>query len=83
MEYIYVIVLTLLINIPFGYLRGDHKPLSLLWFLYIHLPVPAVILFRKWFDVEISLQFAPFYFGSYLFGQWIGKKLYARRKSVA
>jgi hypothetical protein len=80
-EYIYVILLTILANIPFGYLRGNTKRFSLLWFLYIHLPVPLVIFLRNLFEVELTWSFAPVYFGAYLFGQWIGKKIFSSRRN--
>jgi FtsH-binding integral membrane protein len=73
MEYFYVVLFTIIINIPFGYLRGDKKRFSVLWFVYIHLPVPFVIFFREKMAVELSWGFAPFFFGSYLLGQWLGK----------
>jgi hypothetical protein len=44
-----IVVLTLfsfILNIPFGYFRKRSKKYSLKWFLYIHLPVPLVIIAR-------------------------------------
>lgn len=79
-EYIYVILLTIVVNIPFGYLRGNAKRFSFLWFLFIHLPVPLVIYFRNLFEIDLTWSFAPVYFGAYLFGQWLGKKLFIFRK---
>lgn len=38
--------LTFTLNMPFGYLRGKTKRFSLKWFLYIHLPIPFVLLAR-------------------------------------
>ena len=38
--------LTFMLNMPFGYLRGKTKRFSLKWFLYIHLPIPFVLLAR-------------------------------------
>lgn len=37
---------TFMLNMPFGYLRGKTKRFSLKWFLYIHLPIPFVLLAR-------------------------------------
>jgi hypothetical protein len=79
-DYVYVIILTILVNIPFGFLRGPQRQFSILWFVYIHLPVPLVIWFRNIFDVDLSWGFAPFYFGAYLLGQWLGKKTYFKWK---
>ncbi len=76
----FLLLLTLLINIPFGYLRSPHKKFSFLWFLYIHLPVPAVIGLRMIFNVELTLVLLPFELGVYLLGQFIGKKIYSAVK---
>jgi len=80
MDYFFVVLFTILINLPFGYLRGDKRKFSFLWFLYIHIPVPLVILFREKMAVELNLVLAPFYFGAYLLGQWLGKKYFQFRK---
>ncbi|MGC9343206.1 MAG: hypothetical protein ACP5E3_10930 [Bacteroidales bacterium] len=80
MEYIYVIFFTILLNIPFGYLRGNQKKFSLLWFLYIHLPVPFVMYLRKLFEVELTWTFGPIYILAYIFGQWIGQRISKKRK---
>ncbi|MCK5281464.1 MAG: hypothetical protein KAK04_23085 [Cyclobacteriaceae bacterium] len=64
---------TLLVNIPFGYFRAGHRKLSFMWFLYIHLPVPFVIFIRYLNEIDLSWALAPFLFGSYFLGQWIGK----------
>lgn len=65
---------TLLINIPFGYLRAGYRKLSFMWFVYIHLPVPVVIYIRYINEIDLSWTLAPFFFGSYFLGQWVGKK---------
>lgn len=41
-------LITLILNLPFGYLRSKANKFSLRWFLYIHLPIPFVILMRVW-----------------------------------
>lgn len=41
-------LITLILNLPFGYLRSTAKKFCLRWFLYIHLPIPFVILMRIW-----------------------------------
>jgi hypothetical protein len=70
---------TLLINIPFGYLRSGYRKLSFMWFLYIHLPVPVVIYIRYLNGIDLSWTLAPFLFGSYFLGQWLGRILKERR----
>lgn len=39
-------ITALVINLPFGYLRSRARKFSLKWFLYIHVPVPFLILLR-------------------------------------
>lgn len=80
MHYLYVILLTILINMPFGYLRARQKKFSLLWFLFIHLPVPFVVFFRKLFEVPLKWKILPLYFAAYFLGQWLGQKIYMYRK---
>lgn len=82
MVYAYVLILTFLINIPFGYLRGNHKKFSFYWFFFIHLPVPLVILLRHFFEVELTWTFTPFYLASYLTGQIFGKWIFQKRKAI-
>ena len=65
---------TLLVNIPFGYLRARYKKLTFMWFLYIHLPVPLVIYIRFLNGIDLTWTLAPFLFGSYFLGQFIGRK---------
>jgi hypothetical protein len=65
---------TLLINIPCGYFRAGYRKLSFMWFLFIHLPVPFVIYLRHLNGIELTWTLAPFLFGSYFLGQFIGKK---------
>lgn len=36
----------LLLNLPFGYLRAGTRKMSVLWFLYIHIPIPFLFMLR-------------------------------------
>ncbi len=67
---------TMLINLPFGYWRGGLRKLSFLWFVAIHAPVPAVVMIRKFHQLELSWELAPFLLGSYFIGQFAGRKIY-------
>ena len=44
---------TLVINLPFGFLRSRSDKYSFRWFLYIHLPIPLIYLLRT------GLMFKP------------------------
>lgn len=74
----YTCIITFIINLPFGYLRGSFRKFSFLWFLMIHLPVPVVILVRKFHHLHLSWKLAPFLIGSFFLGQWFGRNLYSK-----
>ena len=42
-----IALLTLLINLPFGYMRKKTRKFSLKWFLCIHLPTLSCVLWLK------------------------------------
>lgn len=73
-----VTVAALVLNLPFGYLRGKTKKFSLMWFLYIHLPIPAIIVLRKY--AGLGFTFVPVIAMGAILGQLIGGRLYSRVK---
>lgn len=68
-----LVVFTILINIPFGYLRGRSRKYSLQWILYIHLPVPFIIYLR--YTAGISYYFIPLMLAGAVTGQFTGGRL--------
>ena len=72
-----LMLFTLLINIPFGYLRGKSRKFSIPWMLYIHLPVPLVIYFRHLGG--ISYYFIPIMLAAAAFGQFTGGRMPVKR----
>jgi hypothetical protein len=72
-------IATLILNLPFGYWRGGLKKLSFWWFVAIHAPVPAVIMIRKFHQLELSWSLAPFLLGSFFIGQFLGRKIYEKK----
>lgn len=72
----YTCLATILVNLPFGYLRGGFQKLSLCWFLAIHVPVPLVILIRQFHGLDLSWLLAPFLLGSFFTGQFLGRKIW-------
>ncbi|MFQ5480905.1 MAG: hypothetical protein ACE5DW_06475 [Thermodesulfobacteriota bacterium] len=71
-----LILLTLfafVINLPFGYLRGKSKKFSFQWFLYIHLPIPFVIVFRL--IAGFSMKIVPIILAASILGQIVGARL--------
>ena len=71
-------IFTFIINLPFGYLRGSFRKLSFWWFFFIHLPVPLIILTRKFFGLHLTWGLAPFLVGSFFLGQFVGRKIYSK-----
>lgn len=74
----YTCIATIIINLPFGYLRGGMRKLSVLWFVAIHAPVPLVIIIREFHDLELSWTLAPFLLGSFFIGQFAGRKIWKK-----
>jgi hypothetical protein len=75
---IYTCIATILINIPFGFLRGGVDKFSIWWFLFIHAPIPLVIIIRKFHGLDLTLALAPFLLGSFFIGQYLGRKVYRK-----
>lgn len=70
---ILITLLAFLLNIPFGYLRSHTKKYSLKWFLYIHVPVPLVILTRLLMHADYN--YIPFFVLSSIAGQFLGGRI--------
>jgi len=63
---------TLLVNLPFGYLRKKTTRFSFKWFLCIHLPIPFIFLARVL--SHLDFRYIPFFVVAAVLGQiWGGK----------
>jgi len=71
MKVLVLSLLYVLINLPCGYLRAGVPKRSFLWFLYIHLPIPLLVLLRLRV-FQISWHYLPLLVGCYALGQWGG-----------
>lgn len=72
-----LLLLTLIIfiiNLPFGYLRAGTRKFSVKWFLYIHLPIPIIVLLRIYSDIGFAIYTYPLFVGAFFLGQLAGKK---------
>lgn len=67
---IIITFVALILNLPFGYLRKAAKRFSLRWFVYIHIPIPFVILMRVWFG--FSYKAIPLLLIGSMLGQLLG-----------
>lgn len=68
-----IFLFTLLLNMPFGYLRGKTKKFSFKWFLYIHLPIPFVLIARILSNIDMI--YIPLFVLAAVIGQVWGGKL--------
>lgn len=64
---------TVLLNIPFGYMRAGARKYSIRWFLYIHLPIPIIIFLRLSFG--FSWKAIPLVVIAAVTGQFAGGKI--------
>ncbi|WP_457678003.1 hypothetical protein [Thermovibrio sp.] len=74
-----VILITFLMNVPFGWLREGVRKFSPLWFLYVHFPIPFIIALR--IGMGIAWKFAPLLILTAILGQFVGARL--RRAQMA
>lgn len=67
-------ILTLIINVPFGYWRSGQRKFSLKWFLAIHIPIPFIILLRVYSGFGFEWCTYPYLITAFFFGQMAGAK---------
>ncbi len=67
-----ITAIALVLNLPFGYLRGGTKKFSIMWFLYIHLPIPAIFLLRT--SAGVGFSAVPIIIIGAIAGQIIGSR---------
>lgn len=61
------------LNVPFGYLRARSRKYSFRWFLWIHLPVPFIILSRL--VTSTDYRIIPLLLIASLAGQFLGGRI--------
>ncbi len=71
-----VLLVTFVLNLPFGAWRQGFRKFSLPWWLAIHLPIPLVIAFR--IGLGIPYATVPLVIGAAVLGQWVGGRLKKR-----
>ncbi|WP_457742845.1 hypothetical protein [Thermococcus sp.] len=81
--FIFGLIVTFLVNIPFGFWRAHTKRTSnkLEWALAVHLPVPLVVLMRYLAGLSWNFEGAPLilvFVLAYFLGQRTGGKLYLK-----
>lgn len=73
-----LVVLSLIISIPCGYIRQNYPKYSFMWFLLIHLPIPFIVLLR--IKAGLSWHVIPFTLCGSIAGQIVGGAVSRRRK---
>lgn len=73
MKLLAVLLFTFLVNLPFGWLRRNEKKFTLKWWLYIHAPIPLIIVLRIW--LKINPWWIPLIIAVAVAGQVVGTRL--------
>lgn len=76
MKVLLVALLVFIVNLPFGALRARHKKFSLMWWLYIHIPVPIVVILRIYSEIGFELYTYPILVVAFFAGQFAGRKFF-------
>ncbi|MFB6340462.1 hypothetical protein ACE01N_05180 [Saccharicrinis sp. FJH2] len=63
-----------ILNLPFGFWRRNTKKYSFKWFLFIHLPIPAIVLMRIYSGVGFAFVTYPVLVSAFFMGQFVGRK---------
>jgi hypothetical protein len=70
---IMVTMAALVLNLPFGFLRMNTRKFSVMWFVYIHLPIPAIFILRNM--AGLDYRFIPLMVAGAVAGQFLGGRL--------
>jgi len=77
---IVLLIITYLINIPFGIVRKRYKKFSIGWFICIHAPIPIVAFIR--ISTQISFKFIPILIAAAIAGQMTGSRVKNNKPSI-
>jgi uncharacterized membrane protein len=72
-----LITLTIIVNIPLGFLRQAVEKFSFAWYFYVHISIPLVIYLR--IKSGYSWKFIPLTLAGAVIGQIIGGRIRRRR----
>lgn len=67
-----VAALVFILNIPFGFWRGNTRKFSLPWFLAIHIPIPLIVLLRIKMEIGFIWYTYPILISAFFLGQRLG-----------
>jgi hypothetical protein len=69
---------TVLVNVPLGYLRQNYEKFSFAWYFYVHISIPLIIYLRV--KSGYSWKFIPLTLGGAVVGQIVGGIINRKRK---
>ncbi len=69
---IIISILVFILNIPFGYWRGNVSRFSTQWYFAIHLPVPFIVALRLLSGIGFGWETYLFFVAGYFLGQQSG-----------
>ena len=72
-----LILVALVINIPFGYLRQGTDKFSFAWYFYVHISIPLIVYLR--IKSGFSWKLIPFTLAGAIVGQIIGGRIRQRK----
>ncbi|HTY63060.1 MAG TPA: hypothetical protein VMG30_12495 [Acidobacteriota bacterium] len=75
MKILWIAIIVLILNLPFGFWRASAKKFSSQWILAIHLPVPLIVALRIYSGLGWRLATFPVLIGAFFLGQFIGGRL--------
>ena len=73
-----LVLISFIINIPFGYIRQRYEKLTFMWFFLLHVPIPFIILIR--IRAGIDWRVIPLTLIGSVAGQIVGGVLNRRKK---
>ena len=71
--YVLISVVSLVVNIPCGYIRENYKKFSWMWLFWIHASIPVIVYLR--ITLKTSTLFIPVCIALAVIGQILGKYL--------
>ena len=77
--YVLALVVTFVINVPFGYWRAGVRKFSPRWFVAVHAAVPMVIALRFGLGLPFRWSMFPLFVAAYFGGQFAGSRLRPQR----
>jgi hypothetical protein len=76
-----LVVFTIIVSFPCGYIRQNFPKYSIVWWVLIHLPIPFIVLLR--IKAGLNWHYIPLTLAGSVAGQILGGAVSRRRKANA